>query len=114
MESANAGSNVTARNDEHEAKMATTLSKPPAKRDEHAFEGFDRSVEAALGADLRLIYGLGAPVMMIVGLIVILALTPATWLVISIIIIEIGALGLVVTGLMAMLDERDEDDATSP
>jgi len=73
------------------------------------FGGFDDSVEHVLGADMRLIYGMAAPILMIVGFIVVLALSPATWLVIAIVVLEIAALGLVVTGFMTMMNEEPED-----
>src|SRR5579864_3398587 len=55
--------------------MTTTENHPH----EYPFQGFDESVEHVLGADMRLIYGFAAPILMVVGLIIILALNPATW-----------------------------------
>ena len=79
-------------------------SRPPI------FRGFEDSVERTFGADMRLLYGLAAPILMIVGLIVVLALTPATWLVVAIIVLELAALAVVLTGVMGVLnDERDAD-----
>lgn len=91
--------------------MAT--ASPDHHRHENPFRGFDESVEHVLGADMRLIYGLAAPILMVVGLIVVLALSPATWLVIAIIVVEIAALGVVLTGFMGLLDEPDDGDAQS-
>jgi hypothetical protein len=51
--------------------MTTTAGD--ADQHEHPFRGFDESVERTLGADMRLVYGLAAPILMVVGLIVILA-----------------------------------------
>lgn len=82
---------------------------PNTDSHENAFRGFDRSIERLIGADLRLVYGFAVPILMIVGLITVLALTPATWLVGLILILEIGALGIVVAGIMGMLSEDDED-----
>jgi chromate transport protein ChrA len=78
---------------------------------ENPFHGFDESVARLLGADMRLIYGMAAPIVMIVGLIIILALSPATWLVVAIVALEIAALGLVVAGLMGMLNEDDQGES---
>jgi hypothetical protein len=41
----------------------------------------------------------------------VLALSPATWLVVAIVVLEIAALGLVVAGLMGMLDEDDQGES---
>jgi hypothetical protein len=88
--------------------MATADENHPH---ENAFHGFDESVAHLLGADMRLVYGMAAPILMIVGLIIVLALSPATWLVVAIVVLEIAALGLVVAGLMGMLDEDDQGES---
>gem|GEM_PF-5593982 len=64
---------------------------------------------------MRLIYGLGAPVLMVTGLIVILALSPAVWLVAAIIVLELAALAVVLTGFIGMLnEERDDESPDAP
>jgi hypothetical protein len=74
------------------------------------FRGFDAAVERTLGVDARLLYGMTVPVLMICGLICLLALAPQTWLVILILVVEIAALGVVVAGFAAMLnDDADEE-----
>jgi hypothetical protein len=85
----------------------------PAEQHPHAnpFRGFDESVERVLGADMRLIYGFAVPILMVVGLIVILGLNPATWLVITIVVMEVAALCVVLTGFIGMLNEPDDEDA---
>lgn len=88
--------------------MATT--SPDRHTHENPFGGFDESVERAIGADMRLIYGFAVPILMVVGLIVILALSPATWLVISILIVELAALGVVLAGFIGMLGEPGDDE----
>lgn len=85
-------------------------SSPTPHSNEHPFAGFDRSVEHLLGADMRLLYGLAMPVLMLVGLVIVLALSPATWLVILIVVMEVAALALVVYGLFGMLNETDADE----
>lgn len=68
-----------------------------------------RSVERTLGIDARLLYGMGVPMLMIVGLIALLALSPADWVVAVIVLCELAALGLVVAGLTDMMsDDQDE------
>ena len=85
--------------------MATSNHRP------HAFHGFDESVERAVGADMRLLYGMLMPILMICGLIVVLALSPTVWLVAFIIVLELGALAVVGYGLAGMLGEPAGDDA---
>jgi hypothetical protein len=87
------------------------MTTPETHTHANPFRGFDESVERLLGADMRLIYGLGIPILMVVGLIVILALSPATWLVIAIVVLEMAALGVVLTGFIGMLNEPEDEGA---
>jgi hypothetical protein len=78
----------------------------PAHQSEHhqpVFRHFDSSITRALGADMRLVYGILAPTLFVIGLVVLLALKPTTWLLVVIVLVEIGALALVVTGLFGMM-----------
>ena len=75
------------------------------------FRAFDQSVERLLGADMRLVYGMALPIMMIVGLIIALALNPAAWLVAVVVVLEIAALAVVVLGFVGMLNDDADDDA---
>jgi hypothetical protein len=88
--------------------MAKTHSAPHPR---NTFHGFDESVERTLGADTRLLYGMAVPILMVAGLIIILALNPAGWLVASTLVLEIAALAVVMYGILGMLDESDEGDA---
>jgi zinc transporter ZupT len=88
-----------------------SVISPDPRPHEHPFRGFDRSVQHVLGADMRMLYGMAIPVLMVVGMIIVLALSPATWLVISILVLEVAALALVVYGLMGLLNESEEQDA---
>jgi hypothetical protein len=90
--------------------MATT--SPDEHPHENPFQGFDESVEHVLGADMRLVYGMLVPILMVVGLIIVLALSPATWLVVAIVILEIAALCVVLTGFIGMLNEPDDEAAS--
>lgn len=74
------------------------------------FHGFDAAAERTLGVDMRLLYGMLLPILMICGLIILLALNPETWLVIAVVILECAALGVVVTGFIGMLNEDDKED----
>jgi len=89
--------------------MATGNRNPgrPGKR--FVFRGLDQSVERALGMDARLLYGMGMPMLMIVGLIIVLALNPASWLVAVIVVVEMGALGLIISALLEMMREGDDE-----
>lgn len=91
-----------------------STSEPDTHPHEHPFKGFDDSVERVLGADMRLIYGFAAPILMVVGVIIVLALNPATWLVIAIVVIELAAMGVVLGGFTGMLNEPSDDDAAEP
>jgi hypothetical protein len=73
------------------------------------FHNFDTSVERALGVDVRLLYGMLVPILMVCGLIILLALTPQTWLVITVVLLEIAALAVVVTGFVALLNDDTDD-----
>ena len=77
------------------------------------FHDFDAAAERTLGVDARLLYGMAIPILMICGLIILLALSPQTWLVIAVLILECAALGVVVTGFLGMLNENDDDDAAA-
>jgi len=74
------------------------------------FHEFDATVERSLGVDVRLLYGMLIPILMVCGLIILLALNPETWLVIAVVLFEAAALGVVVTGFLAMLNEDDDTD----
>ena len=78
------------------------------------FHEFDATVERSLGVDVRLLYGMLIPILMVCGLIVLLALNPETWLVIAVVLFEAAALGVVVTGFLAMLNEDDDTDEDTP
>jgi len=90
--------------------MPTETSHPSHTRATHVFHNFDMSVERALGVDIRLLYGMLVPILMICGLIILLALSPQTWLLIAVLLLEIAALGVVVTGFVVLLNEDTEDD----
>jgi len=94
--------------------MPTEPSDPSYTSLTHAFRGFDRSVERALGVDVRLLYGMTVPILIVSGLIVVLALSPQTWLQIAVLVVEIAALGVVVAGFVGMLNDDGEEDTSGP
>jgi hypothetical protein len=73
------------------------------------FRGFDESVTQMLGTDMRLLYGMLVPILMIVGLVIMLTQYPATWLVGAIVILEIGGLALVLTAILEMMSDDEND-----
>jgi hypothetical protein len=91
------------------------MAPPPAQADpdRHLFRGFDASMTRMLGADLRLLYGIGVPIVMIVGLIIVLALNPAKWVVAVVVVCEIGGLALIVTKLYTLMSDDDEAPGSS-
>ncbi len=74
------------------------------------FGAFDRAIERRLGADMRLIYGFAAPILLVVGVIILLALGPSPWLVAAVLIVELVALGVIVAGFVEMLNEPADDE----
>jgi hypothetical protein len=82
-------------------------ARPIPDSTHNPFRGFDESVERVLGADMRLIYGMAVPILMVCGLIVVLALSPATWLVVAVLVIEIALLAVVVLGFFGLLNEDE-------
>ncbi len=91
------------------------MARIPARSDRHRhlFRGFDASMTRMLGADLRLLYGIAVPILMVLGLILLLALNPVKWVVAVIVVCEIGGLALIVTGLYAMMSDDDEAQPSS-
>jgi hypothetical protein len=87
--------------------MATTPHQSE-HREPVVFRDFDSSAKRILGVDMRLVYGLLPPALLVVGLIVLLALKPVTWLFVAIVVVEVGALALVVTGLLGMMSGGDD------
>jgi hypothetical protein len=73
------------------------------------FRGFDESVAQMLGTDMRLLYGMLVPILMIVGLVIMLTQYLAAWLVGAIVIVEIGGLALVVTAILEMMSDDESD-----
>jgi hypothetical protein len=88
------------------------MAPTPVSAQHNVMREFDDSMERWLGADMRLIYGLATPLFMIIGLVVLLALNPSTWLVIGIVVLEVMGLALIVYGLMTMMDDGNESDGS--
>jgi hypothetical protein len=60
-----------------------------------------------IGADMRLIYGIGVPMLATIGFIIGLAVSGQSWMVIPVVAFLLVTLAVVVFGLYGMLDEDD-------
>jgi chromate transport protein ChrA len=92
--------------------MAPTSTHADQHR--HVFRGFDDAMTQLLGADLRLLYGMAVPILMIIGLIVLLALNPAKWVVAMVVVCEIAGLALIVRALYELMSDDDQDEVQRP
>lgn len=85
----------------------------PAGHHTDPLHDLDVAVESAVGADLRLLYGMLVPVLLVVGLILALVIGRTYWLVAAALIPEIALLLFIVVKILAMLDEPDPDRAST-
>lgn len=90
---------------------APTTSHAPAQPSRNPLARFDGLLDRMIGCDMRLIYGVGMPMLLVCAVIVALAFSPSVWLVAVTIILEFACLGFIVMKLMAMLGEGEEADA---
>ena len=83
-----------------------------ASGEHHAdpLHGLDVAIESVLTVDLRLIYGILVPILLVIGLMIPLILAPSYWLVAAALIPELAILGLIMTKIMAMLNETEEPE----
>ena len=70
-------------------------------------ERVERVFEAG---DLRLVYGLGVPLLVVVAGVSALAVVHATWLVIPLMAMVVALTGIVLVGVARMLDEGGDGD----
>lgn len=73
----------------------------------------DVAVESAVGVDLRPIYGMLVPVLLVVGLVLAVVLVQSYWLVAAAWVVEIACIALIVTKTFAMLDEPEQPEGPS-
>jgi hypothetical protein len=85
----------------------------PVATTQRSFARFDRATQRVLGVDMRLLYGMGVPV---VGTCVLVALAfgfaAGTWAVVGMMVVEVIMLGVVLCGFSGLLRD-DGDDAES-
>ncbi len=73
---------------------------------------FDGAVERFLGADMRLLYGMGVPVVgvsAVIAVVIAFAASPLT--IAGLMALEVVMLVVVVVGFFAMLDETEDADS---
>ena len=63
-------------------------------------------LEAKIGVDVRLFYGLLVPAAVVVVFVAGLALSPTWWLLVPLMIVLLGAIGVVMVGINQILDEE--------
>ena len=73
--------------------------------------GFEQAVERRLGVDMRLLYGMGVPVIGVSVLIaLLLGFAASPWAVAGLMVIELVVLGVVLVGFTGLLNERPDDE----
>jgi hypothetical protein len=96
------------------------LTPPPITRTRRAhrepLHGLDVAIETTLGADLRMLYGLGIPVVAMVALMIPMFLLPSYWLDAGVLVTAMGATGFIVVKFLRLLEEPDDalDPVASP
>lgn len=88
--------------------MSTHTTHMAAHR--RPLRGFEQAVERALGVDMRLLYGMGVPV---IGVSVVIALAfgfaASPWVVGGVLALEVVVLCVVLTGFWGLLNDDDDD-----
>lgn len=94
-----------------QGRRARRPTRPPRRRRHDPLHRLDVSIESLLGVDLRLLYGMLVPMLVILGLVVAVLAVQSYWVVAAAWIVEMAALGLIVTKLLAMLAEPGEAES---
>ena len=77
---------------------------------QHAFARFDRGTERILGVDMRLLYGMGVPVVLTCVLVTLaFAFAASTWAVVGLMLVEVIMLGVVLCGFSGLLADDPQD-----
>lgn len=91
------------------------ISNPTAHTRYTPVHKFDDAVERMVGADMRLLYGMGVPVVGVSAAIaVVIAFAASPWTIAGLIALEVVMLVVVVAGFFAMLDESADTDQDLP
>ncbi len=80
---------------------------PSAAHTHHHYSIHER-ITRAVGADVRLFYGMAVPMFATVGFIIALAISGQGWMVGAVVVFLLISLAVVVFGLFGMLEDDDE------
>jgi cell shape-determining protein MreD len=75
----------------------------------HHHYSLHERITRAVGADIRLFYGMAVPMFATVGFIIALAVSGQGWMVGAVVVFLLITLAVVVFGLYGMLDEDDDE-----
>ena len=78
----------------------------------HHHYSIHERITRAVGADVRLFYGMAVPMFATVGFIIALAISGQAWMVGAVVVFLLITLAVVVFGLYGMLDEDDDERST--
>lgn len=87
------------------------ISSPISHSQYSSVHWFDGAITRRLGADMRLLYGMGVPVVGVSAVIaVVIAFAASPWTIAGLMALEVLMLVVVVVGFFAMLDESEDTD----
>lgn len=87
------------------------ISSPISHSQYSSVHWFDGAITRRLGADMRLLYGMGVPVVGVSAVIaVVIAFAASPWTIAGLMALEVVMLVVVVVGFFAMLDESEDTD----
>lgn len=87
--------------------MATATPPNPAHPSPYA--PFERAVERILGADMRLLYGMAVPVILLcVCIALALGYAASTWVVAGLMVLEVIVLGVIMVGFVGVLNSGED------
>jgi hypothetical protein len=84
---------------------------PTRPRSAEPLHHLDLAVAGFLGADIRLIYGLAVPVLLVVAAMLPMFFRPSYWLVGALMVLVVCCVAFIVTKVMAILDAPDTGTA---
>ncbi len=85
----------------------------PVATTQRSFARFDRATQRVLGVDMRLLYGMGVPVVATSALIAVaFGFAAGTWAVVGMMVVEVIMLAVVLLGFSGLLRD-DADDQES-
>jgi ABC-type uncharacterized transport system fused permease/ATPase subunit len=103
------GGNPSSRRDIHRLEEQMSTSSTP-----HHSQSISERLERAIGADMRLIYGIAIPMLATIGFIIALAISGQGWMVPAVVVFLVITLAVVVFGLFEMMNDDDQDGLSHP